>query len=310
MPGIDHSDGLTLDDAESSLMDGGSTTWKKKLEYLGYIMQTPQFWGVCITVWAVFVFILCLFTYGFMKMPMTCIGLAFMFVVMAAVALIWQYTAAEGITTITIIPISIGVVVVVCIATFLGLYNHDTYAVFPQYYDNSRKYSNVVASEPSAAISDAGKIMFNPQTRVDQSKSAGLISEYGTVYCVAPVFDKSNQPRIEYWAAGINCCGQSGSFSCDQADNPKAGGGVVVFDNNGWFSPSRFQYYQKARAKAEATFSLQSVGHPLYIRWVENDDLDYLHNYYATRALWLVIICSIVAFISCVIYSATMWKPL
>jgi hypothetical protein len=309
--GMSHAGGITLDDAESALMEKeGDSSFKLWAKEMKYKACTPQFWAVCISVWAVFTFIMCLFTYGFMKFPMMCIATDLFILVVAGTMLIWEYTAAKGITTVTLIPISVGVIISVFLATFLGLYCHDTYEVFPQYYDNSRKYSNVVASEPSAAISDAGKILFNPQTRVDTSKSAGLISEFGEVYCVAPVFAPSVQPRIEYWAAGINCCAQSGSFSCDQANNPDAAGGVVVFDNNGWFAPSRFQYYQKARAKAEATFSLQSVGHPLYIRWVDNNDLNYLHDYYSRRALALIIVCSLLAFIACFLYAGNQWKPL
>jgi|Transcript_20232 hypothetical protein len=304
-------DGLTLDDAEQSLMDknqvGSLKVYWKQLQYKA---QTPQYWAVLFAVWVAFFVVLWLFTYDYMKAPMTCIGFDVMLVALASMAIIWEFTAASGITTVTLIPISVGWIVVVFVATFLGLYNYDTYSVFPQYYDNSRRYSNVVADEPSAAISDAGKITFNPQTRVDSSKSAGLISEYGTLYCVAPVYAAAQQPRIEYWAAGIDCCSPAGDFTCDAANNPKAGGGVVVFDNNGWFSPSRFDYYQKARAKAEATWSLQSVGNPIYIRWVETDDLNYLHNYYAARAVWLIIISSIIAFFVSGLYAYAMWKPM
>eukprot|EP00971_Amphidinium_carterae_P070432 1393170-Amphidinium_carterae.1 len=41
-----------------------------------------------------------------------------------------------------------------------------------------------------------------------------------------------------------------------------------VFDNNGYFEEARYKYYQRARDKAEATYSLNSVTRPLYVRWV------------------------------------------
>merc|ERR1719498_1583253 len=97
------------------------------------------------------------------------------------------------------------------------------------------------------------------------------------------------QPRIQYWAADIDCCSESGEFTCDAATNSLAQGGIVVFDNNGWFTPARYPFYQKAREKAEATHLLESVGEPIFVRWVEKDNLEMLSNFYSNRAIYSII---------------------
>merc|ERR1719421_1069169 len=119
--------------------------------------------------------------------------------------------------------------------------------------------------------------------------------------------DPMMQPRIQYWAAGIDCCSESGEFTCDAATNSLAQGGVVVFDNNGWFAPARYPFYQKARGKAEAEHVLESVGNPLFVRWVEKDNLNYLQDYYHNRALGYVIGLLVVFLILSAVLSFAMW---
>lgn len=296
------------------LQGQGSTggTGEKLREWLvqaQYKAQTPQFWTVLLVCWATFMFNFLMFTYSFMERPYVCWSAGLLLLVLAAAYLVYD-TMANPKRGIMSLPIFAGCFVAVAFGSFLGLYNYDTYAIFPQFYHNTRKYTNVVSSEPSAAISDAGKIIFNHQARVDVDKSVGFISETGNLYCVAPIMDPANQPRIEYWAAGIDCCTAVGGFKCDAASNPKAGGGVRIFDNNGFFADSRFKWYEKARAKAEGEFSLQSVGDPLFVRWVEKNDLDYLQNYYRLRATIFTAFFTALFFFLFGLFSLLMWKPL
>jgi hypothetical protein len=280
--------------------------WQIMKRKAAFIVRTPTFWAVFMGTWLTFLTTLLLFTYGYMRMPMVCWAFSFFVMVLIGVALAYHFLASRGQMTVSL---SIGCLIAVILGTILGLYCYDTGAIFPMFYYNARKYTNVVSSEPSAAIADAGKITFNQQTRVAVNKSVGFTAENGMVFCVAPVMDASKQPRIEYWAAGIDCCSAAGEFHCDAANNPSAQGGVVVFDNNGWFFPSRFPYYQKARAKAEAVYMLQSVGEPIFVRWVEKSNLDYLRNYYATRSIVNVIGMSVIMLILSALLSFGLWQP-
>jgi len=285
-------------------MDEGDA--KIMLRKAKFIATTYQFWAVFMGTWLCFLTTLLLFTYGSLKFPMLCWSWTFMVLVLIGVAVAYHFLAQQGAITV---PLATGCFIAVCLGTLLGLYTYNTAAIFPMFYDNARKYTNVVSAEPSAAIADAGKITFNAQTKVRTEKSVGYVAEDGMVYCVAPVMDATEQPRIEYWAAGIDCCSKAGEFTCNAANNPKAQGGVVVFDNPSIFATSRFPFYQKAREKAEATYMLQSVGDPIYVRWVEKDDLDYLKNYYGHRALGMVFGALIVMLILSALMSFGMWQP-
>jgi hypothetical protein len=274
-----------------------------------YKATTPQFWVILLVPWGSFVLSLCLFSYESMRVPYVCGAVDVGILVLAGGYLLWSYATATDTKGLIAPTVAISCLIAIAFGTFLGVYNYDTYAIFPQFYQNTRKYTNVVSSESSGAISDAGRIIFNPLTRVDVNKSIGYISERGTYYCVAPIMDPSKQPRIQYWAAGIGCCTAKGGFRCDAARNAKAGAGVRVFDNNGWFEPSRFSYYDKARLKAEAEYYMQSVGEPMFVRWVEKDNLDFLYNYYRSRALIFVICFTILFFFLFGLYAVILWKP-
>lgn len=271
-----------------------------------FIATTQTFWAVFMGTWLCFLTTLLLFTYGYMAVPMLCWTYLFVVLVLIVLAVGFRLASGEGSLTMSL---SMGFFIALVLGAILGLYIYDTAAIFPMFYHNARKYTNVVSSEASAAVADAGKLTFNGQTRADVEKSAGYTAEDGMVYCVAPVTDGVQQPRIEYWAAGINCCNGAGVFTCDASHNPRAQGGVRVFDNNGWFSDSRYPYYQKARQKAEAIHMLQSVGEPMFVRWVEKNNLDYLHDYYASRAMGLVIGSLVVMLVLSALLSCGLWQP-
>lgn len=271
-----------------------------------FIATTPTFQIVMWGSWLCFLATLLLFTYGYMKIPWMCWMWTGLVLVLICLALAFHFLAQQGQITVAL---STGCFIAVVLGTVLGMYTYDTAAIFPMFYSHARKYMNVVSSEPSAAVADAGKITFNEETKVDVTKSVGYIAENGMIFCAAPIMDPSKQPRIEYWAVGIDCCAESGSFTCDASGDPKAQGGVVVFDNNGWFTPARYPFYQLARAKAEATHMLQSVGEPLFVRWVAKDNLEYLQSYYRTRAMWNVLIMLFVFLILSALLSFGMWQP-
>merc|ERR1719191_456732 len=150
--------------------------------------------------------------------------------------------------------------VAVLAGAVIGLYAFDTYQIFTDYYSNSRTYTNVVPSEPSASRSDAGKITFTSETHVDGTKSVGYAGPGGVPYCAAPIADNVETPRIEFWAVGMDCCGWEGTFHCDGAKNREAHAGIVVFDNLGIFAA------------------------PLYVRFVTESELNMLTDEYGHHA--------------------------
>jgi len=165
-------------------------------------------------------------------------------------------------------------------STLFGTYNYWMH-MFPYWsYDENRAYSNVLPTEPAEAHADAGKIKFSHTARVDTTRAMGY--KAGSVYCVAPILDDTQLDRVEYWAAGVDCCPARGDFNCDDAWNPKARSGVVILDTSAGDASvssgdtsvgfslfrSRRDYYVKAVRQAEANFALTSADHPLFVRWV------------------------------------------
>ena len=51
-----------------------------------------------------------------------------------------------------------------------------------------------------------------------------LPSQDGSTFCVAPIVDSEANASVQFWAAGVDCCG--GRFDCDDAWDGKAHAGV------------------------------------------------------------------------------------
>jgi hypothetical protein len=202
--------------------------------------------------------------------------------------------------------LSILTLVAVVAGNIVGVYIYSQF--FLQYwaYDMNRTYTNVLPSEPAAAHADAGIIKFASSARIDTTKAVGYKS--GKVYCVAPVMDETQTSRVEYCAAGYDCCKQRADFTCDSAADPKARQGVVIFDANSWFFTSRREYYELAVKQAEAAYDIVSAPNPIFLRWVDqgeevqNEFAFYGRGFlYAAAAVYLLV--SVVLGVACAMSS-------
>lgn len=257
------------------------------------MLEGPDYIIVWLVPFAVYLILALLYTYHFMTAPSLCVIMTILGVFGSCAFFIFQgrYEAWFA--------LSIALLPAITAGTFFGLYFYDSYAIFPMFYANSRTYTNVLPSQPSAAVADAGMIVFSSESYVHTNQSVGYITEEGRTYCVAPVRDRSATQHVQFWAVGINCCAEKGGFYCDSTGDAAAHAGVVVFDNDGIFAKSRYDYYERARLKAEAEFSLLSTAKPLYIRWVQDSNLDMLSNHYGNQAtLFLVIVSVFYLFLS------------
>eukprot|EP00439_Symbiodinium_sp_Y106_P022459 s1649_g2.t1 len=91
----------------------------------------------------------------------------------------------------------------------------------------SMTYENVVPSENSAIVADAGRVSFATEAFLDQRRSVGFAAEDGHTYCVAPVASRvSRAAEVNFWAVGVDCCSLQGHFECSiQAQ--RAGSGLA-----------------------------------------------------------------------------------
>ncbi|CAJ1355086.1 unnamed protein product [Effrenium voratum] len=138
------------------------------------------------------------------------------------------------------------------------------YSVYWLYHD-SHAYANVLPSEPAATYLDAGKLVFAEEARIDYARGMGF--KDGSTFCVAPIVDSEANASVQFWAAGVDCCG--GRFDCDDAWDGKAHAGV----RRAW----REQYASAVR-QAEAAYGLKSAKEPIFVQWVidpEKVELNY-----------------------------------
>lgn len=195
-------------------------------------------------------------------------------------------------------PVGLTILPAVLLATFLGLYNWNTWAIYPLLYSRSREYTDVVASQSAAAVEDAGYIVFAQGTYVDIAKSVSYISEQGTNYCVAPIMSSTPVTGINFWAAGFGCCTTDGDFTCKGAADSNADSGTVIFDRSDWFHESPYKFYKKARAKSESIWGLSSVEGAKFVEYVTAANLYDLTNHYQTCTIvfWVLISLAYLAF--------------
>jgi len=243
---------------------------------------------------AVFFVAMCLWTYAFFWMPTLCV---FFTAIAAVIFVLFLLPPIRRWRGEILLPLGVTCLPAVLLGSFVGLYLYDSYAIFPYFYSNARLYNNVSPTESAAAVADGGKLIFSGETFVDVNSGISYIAENGNTYCVAPIHDGAAIDRIQFWAAGINCCdnaaGSNSTFECDSAHDNSAHSGIVVFDNNGFFEEARYKYYQRARDKAEATYALNSVDRPVYVRWVKQENLDMLVSFYTWRGIGFLFLFAI-----------------
>ncbi|CAJ1397012.1 unnamed protein product [Effrenium voratum] len=88
---------------------------------------------------------------------------------------------------------------------------------------------------------------------------------------VAPVTNAAGSlkrpgPCIEYWAAGINCCGQNKPFTCREAQDPNAHGGLLLSPTKQGGPAKKF--FQNAMKGARDKYGLIAGNDYLLLDWV------------------------------------------
>jgi len=284
---------------------GGSLPLKVRSAELGTSPQAIFAAAFCAGLVTFFVVIV-LFNFGLFFHQNEVIGLC-EFVLIVNLAMVWNHRPSLERRSPLLLPAAVCSALAILLGSLLGTYCYDHYGYFNFMYANSRIYHNVVPSENAASMSDAGRVVFAPEAWVDRSKAAGY-SKSGTKYCAAPVRGLEEPRRVEFWAVGVDCCGTSGSFTCDAAVGqaggnataaaaPKDGkehGGVIVFDSPGLFGLGMKARYDTARKKAEAAQQLITAEEYIYVRWVSLKEVDSLTATYSEHA-WLFIWMATVA---------------
>eukprot|EP00747_Dinoflagellata_sp_TGD_P163091 gnl/TRDRNA2_/TRDRNA2_181418_c0_seq1.p1 gnl/TRDRNA2_/TRDRNA2_181418_c0~~gnl/TRDRNA2_/TRDRNA2_181418_c0_seq1.p1 ORF type:complete len:339 (+),score=65.68 gnl/TRDRNA2_/TRDRNA2_181418_c0_seq1:138-1154(+) len=187
----------------------------------------------------------------------------------------------------------------VCLGTLTGLYAYEYYMRFYYAIHLGRAYDNVLASSSGAAYYDAGKIYFAESTTIDTANALGY-KEMQT-FCVAPILDDSNQLQAtaDFWAVGIDCCGERGEFECGGSGDAGAKGGMRV-PMNGLLDFSH-KSYMKAVEQASAISGLKPQD-PVLVYWVSNPDQE---EHLLLSYTWGILALSTAAYVLVVVIVST-----
>eukprot|EP00931_Biecheleriopsis_adriatica_P090581 TRINITY_DN64542_c0_g1_i1.p1 TRINITY_DN64542_c0_g1~~TRINITY_DN64542_c0_g1_i1.p1 ORF type:complete len:304 (-),score=47.50 TRINITY_DN64542_c0_g1_i1:33-923(-) len=146
-------------------------------------------------------------------------------------------------------------------------YNHNTYKFWA--YAGQPVYTNLRAAGPAASYLDAGILSFREEVRVDVHRSFGF--KDGATFCIAPVVEVPDVgTTIEFWAVGIDCCGEDGSsFACEDAGKEDAHGGLVLLEDP-LFSDNFVDRFREAVKECESKVNIRSSEDALFVRWLTN----------------------------------------
>mmetsp|Transcript_37959 Transcript_37959/g.80706 ORF Transcript_37959/g.80706 Transcript_37959/m.80706 type:complete len:410 (+) Transcript_37959:121-1350(+) len=168
-----------------------------------------------------------------------------------------------------------------------GFYIYSSVACDYWKFGEHRMYTNVWPDELAAAHRDASAIVFAQGARPNLQMSVSYRTGSHT-YCVAPVVMHAQMmgPQIQFWAAGLDCCGGRGE-ACNDAADPRARAGLVVHNRTGplhGFIPNEAEHYAEAARMATAKFGLLSAERPIFVRWVREPEVARDHY---LRDAWL-----------------------
>lgn len=145
-----------------------------------------------------------------------------------------------------------------------------------KYYDylTLNTYSGINPMRDVAAqVMDAGRVYFAAFTHLDQGRAMGF--KHKDMYCVVPITSGQIQgatlQRYDFWAVGVNCCGEAGKFQCGADwDNRKARSALRLMDEE------QTPFFRLAVQQAEAAYGI-TAPHPLFFHWSQ-DPLTEIHK--------------------------------
>lgn len=167
--------------------------------------------------------------------------------------------------------------------------------------------TSAAARVDSAVIQFDGNGQTSARTLVDDMRSAGYQEDRR--YCVAPVLDPTlagaSTAVVNYWAIGLDCCGELGSFTCDASRSHKGGYGVVMLDGGYPCPGCNADMFRAAVTKAEAMHGLVSAPGAMYVRWVS--DVSAVEFEILLAALTFVLLSAFFGFVSFFILGSMFW---
>jgi len=162
-------------------------------------------------------------------------------------------------------------------------------------YDKMASYVNIdPLVDKGRSYMDAGTVYFKQGSYVDSKQAIAF--KNGLTYCVAPIVrGNGTLPKhsADFWAVGVDCCGDSGQkFRCGDVSSKTRSGLRLLDDTN------RDMYILGVQEWAATTG--MTVDHPVFFRWTK-DPLAYRQSLYeqgGSEFWWHSTLCFILAFVA------------
>jgi len=147
-----------------------------------------------------------------------------------------------------------------CVAGFSGcVVSLIAYAHFLSPYNelgSGATYLDMLPSQSVMGATDATAIVFAEGTSIDTTRTYGYVDARhpdGNTYCVAPVSNQwsMREPGVQFFAAGMNCCGKRSDFGCGQGGSGARGALILAREETA--DPG----FQKAVEGAAVAYGLQ-----------------------------------------------------
>mmetsp|Transcript_95153 Transcript_95153/g.268871 ORF Transcript_95153/g.268871 Transcript_95153/m.268871 type:complete len:395 (+) Transcript_95153:134-1318(+) len=224
----------------------------------------------------------------------------------------------RGITTKRRLPLlAIGILTFAAVVFGVIFGDWGWNSVWRQYWwtRTGHRYQRNDASTVAGARTDASVVGFwnsdtestMADTSVDVFQSAGYRN--GHIYCVAPILSPpvvaSGHPLVNYWAIGVDCCENLGSFTCDDSRNYLGGYGVVMLEGGYPCPECGAENFRNAVKKAESAFGLNTAAGALKVRWVR--DPASVEWQLTWRAFVFLLLCCVLAFPVCFACAWVFW---
>lgn len=196
-----------------------------------------------------------------------------------------------------------------------GMSIYYSHVLFMQTMEGGREYEGVFAGEQPLAYSDAAVLNFAGSARVDASRAVGFKSLHGQMhtYCIAPIIDDTFTSRAEFWAVGIDCCGERGNFECDNVGQSTSQIAVVLphpemnqdplFGIGGkHFAPPLYRHdvFTEALDMASKVHRVQAGETPLFVKWTNTHRDNVIEDEWSAIkvtilwAFWFAFFCSFI----------------
>lgn len=165
-------------------------------------------------------------------------------------------------------------------------------------------YFNVLPSESAMSKNDATTLSFTNSSLVDVTRTFGFTDARASTpvtYCVAPISDGFlYQNRVQYWAAGLDCCEARSNFACYDKKSTGAHGALVLEDEM-----QALDGFRSAIDGAQGQYGLTTGDNYLLLKWVE-DPVGYRDSLWKNTATLFLIFGGVYLVISSMIGCALM----